>query len=109
MKVSPGDETADLPEPDGSQSGRCNRKAFAKKESGDYTAETDGPDDAVQVEVKALAAKWDVGVRRMDRSLLMIRHPINSKICRCPDSERRSIRRNSASDSPLCCEGGRVQ
>ena len=35
-------------------------KAFAKKESGDYTVETDGLDDAVQVEVKALAAKWDV-------------------------------------------------
>ena len=35
-------------------------EALAKKESGDYTVETDGLDDAVQVEVKALAAKWDV-------------------------------------------------
>ena len=35
-------------------------EALAKKESGDYTVQTDDLDDAVQVEVKALAAKWDV-------------------------------------------------
>ena len=60
MKVSFGDETADLPNLMEANVDAVIEKAFAKKESGDYTVETDGLDDAVQVEVKALAAKWDV-------------------------------------------------
>ena len=60
MKVSFGDETADLPNLVETNVDAVIEKAFAKKESGDYTVETDGLDDAVQVEVKALAAKWDV-------------------------------------------------
>ena len=92
MKVSFGDETADLPNLMEANVDAVIEKAFAKKESGDYTVETDGLDDAVQVEVKALAAKWDVEPK--NGSLLMIRHPINSHLP-VPRPERRSIRRNS--------------
>ena len=47
MKVSFGDETADLPNLMEANVDAVIEKAFAKKESGDYTVETDGLDDAV--------------------------------------------------------------
>lgn len=60
MKVSFGDNTEELPNLMEANVDAVIDEALAKKESGDYTVETDGLDDAVQVEVKALAAKWDV-------------------------------------------------
>ena len=60
MKVSFGDSTEELPNLMEANVDAVIDEALAKKESGDYTVETDGLDDAVQVEVKALAAKWDV-------------------------------------------------
>lgn len=60
MKVSFEDNTEELPNLMEANVDAVIDEALAKKESGDYTVETDGLDDAVQVEVKALAAKWDV-------------------------------------------------
>ena len=60
MKVTFGDSTEELPNLMEANVDAVIEEALAKKESGDYTVQTDGLDDAVQVEVKALAAKWDV-------------------------------------------------
>ncbi len=60
MKVSFEDNTEELPNLMEANVDAVIDEALAKKESGDYTVETDGLDDTVQVEVKALAAKWDV-------------------------------------------------
>ena len=60
MKVSFEDHTEELPNLMEANVDAVIGEALAKKESGNYTVETDGLDDAVQVEVKALAAKWDV-------------------------------------------------
>ncbi len=60
MKVSFGDETADLPNLMEANVDAVIEKSICEEGIRDYTVETDGLDDAVQVEVKALAAKWDV-------------------------------------------------
>lgn len=60
MKVTFGDSTEELPNLMEANVDAVIEEALAKKESGDYTVQTDDLDDAVQVEVKALAAKWDV-------------------------------------------------
>jgi len=60
MKVSFEDHTEDLPNLMEANVDAVIDEALAKKESGDYTVEAEGLDDAVQAEVKALAAKWDV-------------------------------------------------
>ncbi len=60
MKVSFEDHTEDLPNLMEANVDAVIDEALAKKESGDYTVEAEGLDDAVWAEVKALAAKWDV-------------------------------------------------
>lgn len=84
MKVTFGDSTEELPNLMEANVDAVIEEALAKKESGDYTVQTDGLDDAVQVEVKALAAKWDVepkngSIASYDKSTGQI------YICRSPD------------------------
>ena len=92
MKVTFGDSTEELPNLMEANVDAVIEEALAKKESGDYTVQTDDLDDAVQVEVKALAAKWDVEPK-MVRSLPMINRPANLHLQE-PRPERRSIRKN---------------
>ena len=92
MKVSFEDHTEDLPNLMEANVDAVIDEALAKKESGDYTVEAEGLDDAVQAEVKALAANgmWS---RRTDPSLPMIKHLTNLHLP-VPRLERRSIRKN---------------
>ena len=55
MKVTFGDSTEELPNLMEANVDAVIEEALAKKESGDYTVQTDDLDDAVQVEVKALS------------------------------------------------------